>query len=127
MVVVEHESWYEHGFRTPRLRSTSRFGATHTLLIFTFSPLAAWHILYVYVDVGSRRDLFQKGAALAAGVAWGTAAKDATAYTVPDLPYPFEALEPYIDTPTMKIHHDKHHGRPTEKKRIIIISCIREF
>jgi superoxide dismutase, Fe-Mn family len=32
------------------------------------------------------------------------------AYTVPDLPYAFEALEPYIDTPTMKIHHDKHHG-----------------
>jgi superoxide dismutase, Fe-Mn family len=34
----------------------------------------------------------------------------APAYTVPDLPYAFEALEPYIDTPTMKIHHDKHHA-----------------
>lgn len=34
----------------------------------------------------------------------------ANAYSVPDLPYAFEALEPYIDTPTMKIHHDKHHG-----------------
>ena len=32
------------------------------------------------------------------------------AYSVPDLPYPFEALEPYIDTPTMKLHHDKHHA-----------------
>jgi Fe-Mn family superoxide dismutase len=32
------------------------------------------------------------------------------AFTVPDLPYPYEALEPYIDTETMKIHHDKHHG-----------------
>ena len=34
----------------------------------------------------------------------------ANAYAVPDLLYPFEALEPYIDAPTMKIHHDKHHA-----------------
>ena len=34
----------------------------------------------------------------------------ANAYKVPDLPYAFEALEPYIDAPTMKIHHDKHHA-----------------
>jgi len=34
----------------------------------------------------------------------------AGAYEVPDLLYPFEALEPYIDAPTMKIHHDKHHA-----------------
>ena len=26
------------------------------------------------------------------------------------LPYPFDALEPYIDAKTMEIHHDKHHG-----------------
>jgi len=32
------------------------------------------------------------------------------AYTVPDLPYPYDALEPYIDTLTMQIHHDKHHA-----------------
>lgn len=32
------------------------------------------------------------------------------AFTVPDLPYPFEALEPHIDARTMEIHHDKHHG-----------------
>ena len=31
------------------------------------------------------------------------------AYTVPDLPYPYEALEPHIDAETMRIHHDKHH------------------
>ena len=30
-------------------------------------------------------------------------------YSVPDLKYPFEALEPYIDAETMRIHHDKHH------------------
>jgi Fe-Mn family superoxide dismutase len=32
------------------------------------------------------------------------------AYTVPQLPYPFEALEPFIDATTMHIHHDKHHA-----------------
>ncbi len=31
-------------------------------------------------------------------------------FTVPDLRYPFDALEPYIDAETMRIHHDKHHG-----------------
>jgi superoxide dismutase, Fe-Mn family len=31
------------------------------------------------------------------------------AYSVPDLPYDYNALEPYIDEETMRIHHDKHH------------------
>jgi len=31
-------------------------------------------------------------------------------FTVPALPYGFDALEPYIDKATMEIHHDKHHG-----------------
>ena len=31
------------------------------------------------------------------------------AYQLPPLPYPYDALEPYIDTRTMEIHHDKHH------------------
>ena len=31
------------------------------------------------------------------------------AFTVPALPYPYEALEPHIDKLTMQIHHDKHH------------------
>ncbi len=31
------------------------------------------------------------------------------AFTLPALPYPAEALEPYIDTRTMEIHHGKHH------------------
>ena len=34
----------------------------------------------------------------------------ANTYEVPELLYPFEALEPYIDVLTMKIHHDKHHA-----------------
>jgi len=32
------------------------------------------------------------------------------AFSVPPLPYAFDALEPYIDAKTMEIHHDKHHG-----------------
>lgn len=32
------------------------------------------------------------------------------AYSVPDLTYPFDALEPHIDARTMEIHHDKHHA-----------------
>jgi superoxide dismutase, Fe-Mn family len=31
-------------------------------------------------------------------------------FTVPPLPYPYDALEPTIDTQTMQIHHDKHHA-----------------
>ena len=30
-------------------------------------------------------------------------------YTLPPLPYAYEALEPNIDTWTMQIHHNKHH------------------
>ena len=30
--------------------------------------------------------------------------------SVPDLAYPFDALEPHIDAKTMEIHHDKHHA-----------------
>lgn len=32
------------------------------------------------------------------------------AFELPSLPYAFDALEPYIDTTTMQIHHGKHHA-----------------
>jgi Fe-Mn family superoxide dismutase len=32
------------------------------------------------------------------------------AFTLPDLPYAYDALEPYIDDQTMHLHHDKHHA-----------------
>jgi len=32
------------------------------------------------------------------------------AYTLPDLPYAYDALEPHIDARTMEIHHSKHHN-----------------
>ena len=31
------------------------------------------------------------------------------AIILPDLPYAYDALEPYIDAETMHLHHDKHH------------------
>lgn len=31
-------------------------------------------------------------------------------YTLPQLPYAYDALEPYIDKETMNIHHTKHHN-----------------
>jgi Fe-Mn family superoxide dismutase len=39
----------------------------------------------------------------------------AMAFTLPDLPYPKDALEPHIDAKTMEIHHDKHHGTYVSK------------
>lgn len=52
------------------------------------------------------------------------------AFTLAPLPYAYDALEPYIDTLTMQIHHDKHHqayvdnlnkataGTPNENKSL---------
>jgi Fe-Mn family superoxide dismutase len=32
-------------------------------------------------------------------------------FQLPDLPYPYEALEPTISATSMRLHHDKHHAR----------------
>ena len=52
------------------------------------------------------------------------------AFTLPPLPYAFDALEPHIDAQTMQIHHGKHHqayvdnlnkaiaGTPNENKSL---------
>ena len=48
------------------------------------------------------------------GAAWALrpsgAAQAAEPFRLPDLPYPYDALEPHIDTLTMQIHHGKHHA-----------------
>ncbi|MGA2148358.1 MAG: superoxide dismutase [Bryobacteraceae bacterium] len=55
----------------------------------------------------TRRTLLGAAAAGAAAVATGWSAEPA--FTLPKLPYAYDALEPYIDAQTMQIHHDKHH------------------
>jgi len=56
------------------------------------------------------RRCFLEIAALALGAERILAAADAPVpFTLPPLPYAYDALEPYIDTQTMQIHHDKHH------------------
>lgn len=48
-------------------------------------------------------------------VSWGQKltnkilSKEVYMYTLPSLPYAYDALEPYIDARTMEIHHNKHH------------------
>jgi Fe-Mn family superoxide dismutase len=37
------------------------------------------------------------------------------AYSVPDLPYAYDALEPHVDEATMRVHHDKHHQAYVDK------------
>lgn len=59
----------------------------------------------------NRREFFRQLSAPAAAcaIARGGAAP-ADAFRLPDLPYPYDALEPHIDTLTMQIHHTKHHA-----------------
>lgn len=33
-----------------------------------------------------------------------------TVYTLPELPYAYDALEPHLSSETLKLHHDKHHA-----------------
>ena len=47
---------------------------------------------------------------LASGQTPQTSPTAPTPYTVPPLPYEYDALEPYIDAQTMHLHHDKHHA-----------------
>ena len=50
------------------------------------------------------------GAALMPGTARAAGEATHAAFTLPPLPYAFDALEPHIDAKTMEIHHDKHHA-----------------
>ena len=73
--------------------------------------------------MNTRRDfLAATGAVAAGGVLWGAMAHAAdtpapagnggaaTEHKLPDLPYAYDALAPYIDAQTMTLHHDKHHA-----------------
>lgn len=47
-------------------------------------------------------------------------------YSTPDLGFPYDALEPYIDARTMEIHHDKHHVGYTTKLNAAISGSTQE-
>lgn len=72
----------------------------------------------------NRRDFLKKGTLLGlSGLASALFGKDkidkleemsnqlenTPAFTLPKLPYAYDALEPFIDKQTMEIHHTKHH------------------
>jgi Fe-Mn family superoxide dismutase len=42
------------------------------------------------------------------------------AYSVPPLPYAYDALEPHIDKATMEVHHDKHHQAYVDKANVAL-------
>lgn len=44
-------------------------------------------------------------------------------YTLPKLPYSYDALEPHIDARTMEIHHTKHHQTYTDKLNAALEKC----
>lgn len=41
-------------------------------------------------------------------------------YTLPELSYGYDALEPYVDAKTMEIHHSKHHQGYTNKLNAVL-------
>ena len=60
----------------------------------------------------TRRDLLRTAGAAAALLTVPTLVGRRSGqglYSLPKLPYAFDALEPHIDAKTMEIHHDRHH------------------
>jgi len=56
------------------------------------------------------RNLTVGAAGISASVNLLAAENTSAAFTLPKLPYAYDALEPHIDARTMEIHHSKHHA-----------------
>ena len=87
--------------------------------------------------MATRREFFKKGLLAGAGLAllnnsFGNEKDHSTElelptddlYSLPPLPYAYDALEPFIDKQTMEIHHTKHHQAYVDKlnKGIVLYS-----
>ena len=48
------------------------------------------------------------------------------AFTLPELPYAYDALEPTIDAKTMEVHHSKHHQAYVDKLNAAIKDTERD-
>src|SRR5262249_49367663 len=87
-----------HGEGAPRVRGDDRWLAQQ--------GDATMHTM-------TRRQMLHAAGAGAAALLWSPlsrlAAADQKLYTLPPLPYGYDALKKSIDEETMKIHHDLHH------------------
>ncbi len=79
----------------------------------------------------NRREFIRTSSLLAIGTFAATQLKandfklfdtDSNLFTLPPLPYDYNALEPHIDAKTMEIHHDKHHKTYVDKLNEAIAS-----
>ena len=71
------------------------------LVVALALPAAALRPVKVTMSAAQNRRAFVIGGTAAAAAA----ATKANAYSLPDLPYAYDALEPSIDAATMKFHH----------------------
>ena len=91
----------------------------------------------------NRRDFLKKGALLGlSGLASGLIGKDklnqmehvsevitneGNLFTLPKLPYAYNALEPFIDAKTMEIHYTKHHQAYVDKLNAVATPANIDF
>jgi Fe-Mn family superoxide dismutase len=115
-------------FASPRVDITGNAGILHSggrrLCRRVPAPCRSRRAIAIWFDKEmnmprlNRRQLLQTAGAGAAALALAPmtvpaaaeeTAEQAPPFTLPKLPYAYDALEPYIDAETMHLHHDKHH------------------